>query len=157
MIETGAVIARDEHDPTRSTYVSFWHNPPGRSSGHIPDTRTLWDILWAHHQSKTLVGFAHTHPGNGIPGPSMMDISTFVAIEDALGRPLIWWIASADRSVRVRRVVMDSMPGREVYGTTTIEIVDEPNWMHPLRQRSNMFENHPYRAHGGGMAGHDND
>lgn len=135
MIEAGAVINTNGD-------VIHWHLPPGRSGGALPDSRQLWDVLWQARQHGWLAGFAHTHPGSGVPGPSQTDLSTFVAIENALG-PLRWWIASADRMVRVSRVVMDSVPGREVFSSTEIMVENEPIWVAELRRRSEMGQ--PYR------------
>lgn len=133
MIETGVVI-NTNHEPI------FWHEPGGRSSGALPDSRTLWDVLWQAQQHGWLSGFAHTHPGGGLPGPSQTDISSFVAIENALGRPLNWWIVNADATVFVRKSTMDSVPGREIYLATRI---DDPMWVPDLRRRSGIGA--PYR------------
>jgi len=133
VIETGAVITA-AHD------VLYWHEPGGRSSGALPDSRTLWDVLWQAHRDGWLAGFAHTHPGNGMPGPSQEDLSSFVAIENALGRPLNWWIVNADMTVLVRKSTMDSVPGREIFGTTRI---DDHAWVPELRRRSGIGA--PYR------------
>lgn len=133
MIEAGVVISIN-HEPI------FWHEPGGRSGGALPDSRTLWDVLWQAHRDGWLSGFAHSHPGSGLPGPSQEDLSTFVAIENALGRPLNWWITSSDITVLVRKSTMDSVPGREIYGTTR---VDDPIWVPELRKRSQMGQ--PYR------------
>lgn len=128
MMETGVVVSI-HHEPI------FWHEPGGRSSGALPDSRTLWDVLWQAHRDGWLSGFAHTHPGGGLPGPSREDISSFVAIENALGRPLNWWIVNADMTVLIRKATMDSMPGREIFGTTR---VDDPVWVPDLRRRSGI-------------------
>lgn len=128
MMETGVVVSI-HHEPI------FWHQPNGRSSGSLPDSRTLWDVLWQANRDGWLSGFAHTHPGGGLPGPSQEDISSFVAIENALGRPLNWWIVSSDMTVLVRKSTMDSVPGREIFGTTR---VDDLVWVPDLRRRSGM-------------------
>lgn len=133
MIETGVVVST-YHEPI------FWHEPGGRSSGALPDSRTLWDVLWQANRDGWLSGFAHTHPGGGMPGPSQEDLSSFVAIENAIGRPLNWWIVNADMTVLVRKSTMDSVPGREIYGTTR---VDDLVWVPELRKRSQMGQ--PYR------------
>jgi hypothetical protein len=137
MIETGVVI-NTNGEPIH------WHEPAGRSGGNLPDSRSLWNVLWQAQQHGWLAGFAHTHPGSGVPGPSSTDISTFVAIENALGRSLAWWIASADRMVITRRSVMDSVPGREIYASHEIVVQNEPIWVAELRRRSAMGV-HPYR------------
>lgn len=76
-----------------------WHLPPGRSAGFIPDTRDLWDVLWEHRGN--LAGIAHSHPGSGMPGPSMTDLTTFAACEAGLGARLNWWITSSDQLVEL--------------------------------------------------------
>jgi len=134
MMETGVVVSI-HHEPI------FWHEPGGRSSGALPDSRMLWDVLWQANRDGWLSGFAHTHPGGGLPGPSREDISSFVAIENAIGRPLNWWIVSSDMTVLVRKSTMDSIPGREIFGTTRI---DDPVWTPDLRRRSGMGRT-PYR------------
>lgn len=70
-----------------------WHLPPGRSVGGLPDSRRLWDVIWENRDN--ISGIAHSHPGKGKPGPSYEDVTTFSAIEAALGRRLDWWIVSA--------------------------------------------------------------
>lgn len=92
MIETAVVF--DFHGETL-----LWHEPTGRSSGQIPDTSSLWDFIW---ENRAIVhGIAHTHPWFGIPGPSTTDLTTFAAIEKALGKRLIWPILSFDLHVNV--------------------------------------------------------
>lgn len=134
MIEAGVVIGIDGQ-------ALHWHLPPGRSGGRLPDSRDLWDVLWSAHQRKQLRGFAHSHPGSGTPSPSQEDVSTFVAIESALGRSFDWWISSSDETVWIRRAEMDSMPGREIYNVTKMPI--EPPWVTELRRHSEITD--PYR------------
>lgn len=87
MMEAGVLIASD------GTPV-HWHLPDGRSSGYLPDSRSLWDAIWENRER--VLGFAHSHPGFGPPAPSHEDITTFSAVERALGRRLRWWIVSGD-------------------------------------------------------------
>ena len=136
MIEAGVVI-NTTGEPI------YWHEPR-HSSGAIPDSRTLWDVIWKAHQDGWLAGVGHSHPGSGVPGPSQEDTSTFVAIEAALGRPLSWWITSADRLVVINRSTMDSVPGRVIYAVREIVVEREPPWVSELRRRSEIPE-HPYR------------
>lgn len=70
----------------------YWHEPPGRSGAHIPDSRDLWDVLWEHRQ--VLGGVAHTHPWNGPSVPSQSDLTTFAAVEAGLGKRLLWPIVT---------------------------------------------------------------
>lgn len=72
----------------------YWHSPRGRTIAYLPDSRTLWDIIWENRNQ--LWGFAHSHPGGGIPEPSFEDLTTFAAVESALGRRLFWPIISQD-------------------------------------------------------------
>jgi hypothetical protein len=84
-MEAGVVVDVNGH-------VIHWHTPPGRTAGSIPDTPDLWSVFWNHREE--LLGFAHSHPGAGFPGPSHTDVTTFRAVERALGRRLVWWITS---------------------------------------------------------------
>jgi hypothetical protein len=127
MMEVGVVI-------DQNLAPIFWHLPEGRTGGSLPDSRLLWDVLWDNR--KTLMGFAHSHPGGGRPGPSNTDITTFVAIEAALGRRLDWWITSSDTLVVCRQMERD---GR--YGSIVIAKADEPPWADDLRRLSTTEEN----------------
>jgi hypothetical protein len=70
-----------------------WHLPPGRDGGFIPDTDSLWDIMWENRHN--LGGFAHTHPWKGEAHPSAdPDLTTFKAIEDGLGMRILWWVVT---------------------------------------------------------------
>lgn len=116
MIEAGVVIT--EEGPV------FWHLPNGRSSVAIPDTRKLWDVLWELRDTEFL-GFAHSHPGSGVPAPSDTDLTTFAAIESGLGRRLDWWITSFDRIIQLRW----EGPGRLDYEGF---LVEPPEWAYEL-------------------------
>ena len=72
----------------------YWHAPSGRSSAYIPDSQTLWDVMWENRAK--IYGLAHVHPGGGVQAPSLEDITTFSAVEEALGKKLDWWIATYD-------------------------------------------------------------
>lgn len=120
MREAGAVIGKDGD-------VMHWHVPPNRSVGALPDSRELWDFLWSNRDR--VAGFAHSHPGSGVPGPSFEDVSTFSAIELALGRRLDWWITSSDFTVVLRW----RGPDKYTYGA---ERVADPPWIKQLRDLS---------------------
>ena len=136
MIECGVVL--DEHlDPI------FWHLPEGRTAGSIPDTRILWDVLWDNRE--TLGGFAHSHPGSGPPAPSQTDLGTFVAVEQALGRRLKWWITSSDHLLECSWHETGLPPwGMHSYTTRGgvehnylgVVIAPEPPWANDLRNLS---------------------
>jgi len=120
-MEAGVVVA--------SGAPIFWHLPPGRSSGSLPDSRGLWDVLWEHRTN--LDGFAHSHPGSGYPGPSGTDLTTFEAVEAGLGRRLKWWITSSDHMIVL--TWNDSNPGYDLEFLTPEE---EPGWILELRRVS---------------------
>lgn len=81
-MEAGVVLGRRGD-------VIHWHVPDGRTLGSLPDSRTLWDVLWENRHRVT--GFAHSHPGDSTY-PSSTDVSTFRAIELGLGKELDWFI-----------------------------------------------------------------
>lgn len=85
MIETAMVF--DDQGGT-----ILWHEPCGRTAGSIPDTRDLWEVIWENRGR--LGGIAHTHPWDGEAWPSLTDVTTFDAIERALGKRLLWPIAT---------------------------------------------------------------
>lgn len=96
-----------------------WHLPEGRSVGGIPDTPSLWEILWVNRE--ILLGVAHSHPGGGVPSPSQTDVTTFAAVEAGLGVRLKWpivttaavviceWVGPDRLQYGVRRVGMGSL------------------------------------------------
>lgn len=109
-----------------------WHVPGDRTVVALPDSRSLWDILWEHREN--VLGFAHSHPGEGIPGPSYTDVTTFSAIEAGLGRRLAWWIASSNALVLVRWLG----PSPLTYGQVGVVISPEPDWVTELRRLSEV-------------------
>ena len=125
MIEAGVVV--DKHGNSL-----FWHLPDGRTAGGLPDSRTLWQVLWDAFKADTLLGFAHSHPGSGVPGPSYADVTTFAAVEAALGKRLDWWITSSDHVVVVR------WRGPDKTSYHTMILTEEPVWLDELRRLSNM-------------------
>lgn len=125
MIEAGVVV-------DRSGNALHWHLPEGRTAGSLPDSRTLWEVFWDAFKADTLLGFAHSHPGSGVPSPSYSDVTTFAAVEAALGRRLEWWITSADHVVLLRW----SGPDKTSYSAAIV--AEEPAWLTELRRLSNM-------------------
>ena len=81
MMETALVF--DLHGKT-----IYWHEPSGRTSGYLPDSQDLWDVLWDNRHR--LGGVAHTHPWHGPALPSHTDLTTFAAVEKGLGKHLLW-------------------------------------------------------------------
>lgn len=121
MIEAGVVIDSD-HNPIH------WHLPPGRSSGALPDSQELWDVLWKN--CGNMLGFAHTHPWYGTPHPSSTDLSTFRAVELALGRRLFWWIVTFDQiAYALWDEKLQQYEVRAIGG-------DNISWLEELRRRS---------------------
>lgn len=92
-IETGVVLDYN-WEPI------FWHLPPGRSSGYLPDSRDLWSVIWENRDQVAAV--AHSHP-EGIINPSGTDITTFAAIEAGLGKLLLWPIVTGSEVAIYRR------------------------------------------------------
>lgn len=125
MREMGAVI------DVYST-VTYWHL--GDSGGSIDDSKKLWDEIWKVHKRGELAGFAHTHPGSGVPSPSSTDLSTFAAIESGLGKRLNWWVSSSDV---VKAWHFDN--GCYMPSALYSEFL-EPPWVKPLRLLSNYNE-----------------
>lgn len=123
MVEAGVII-------DKSGQPLFWHLPEGRTGGSLPDSRKLWDVIWDAFQADTLLGFAHSHPGSGIPGPSYEDVTTFAAIESALGKRLDWWITSSDHVAHVYWAGPDKLSYR-----STI-VTEAPSWVAELRRLS---------------------
>lgn len=123
MIEAGVVV-------DKSGQPMHWHLPEGRTAGSLPDSRSLWDVLWNAFRQDRLLGFAHSHPGSGVPGPSYSDVTTFAAVEAALGKRLDWWITSSDHVVLLRW----SGPDKISYRATIV--TEAPSWAAELRRLS---------------------
>lgn len=121
MTEAGVLIAQDG-------CPLFWHLPADRSAAHLGDDRTLWDQFWDNR--KVIAGFAHSHPGSGMPHPSMTDLTTFAAIEAALGARLTWWITSSDQLIAL------AWAGPDQYTYSITRLVLEPEWVRELRRVS---------------------
>ena len=106
----------------------YWHLPAGRTGGSIPDSQVLWEVLWDNKE--ILGGFAHSHPGGGRPYPSREDVTTFSAVERALGARLKWWITSSDMLIVCRW-----NEAEKSYEISTLP--NEPTWANDLRKISN--------------------
>jgi proteasome lid subunit RPN8/RPN11 len=107
----------------------FWHTPAGRTAGSLPDSRELWDVIW--EKKDEILGFAHSHPGGGVPVPSFEDLTTFRAVELALGQKIRWWIVSRTNTAEI---VIG--PERGAYASTVCPDDDEPGWVWKLREHS---------------------
>lgn len=124
-LETGVVVGKNGR-------AIMWHVPEGRSAGSLPDSRGLWKCMWEHREE--LVGFAHSHPGKGKPWPSYEDLTTFSAVEAALGRRLRWWITSEDGLTECTYnpdPITKGRNGEEGYTCETSR--EEPPWLGRLR------------------------
>lgn len=129
-IENAVVVDMDDQP-------LYWHEPEGRSSGHLPDSQDLWEVIWNNRDK--VKGIAHSHPGGGVPGPSHTDVTTFSAIEIALGRRLSWWIISKEHLVELQHrgkdadryeyIMTDSKPVKDglIGGYTR-----QPSWLEKL-------------------------
>lgn len=116
-LETGVLVAKDGSP-------ILWHVPDGRSAGYLPDSPGLWKTIWDRRND--VMGFAHSHPGSGQPGPSSEDLTTFAAVEAALGRRLVWWITSSDRLIEYN--------WEDATGTYfRHNVKEEPQWLARLR------------------------
>lgn len=115
-----------------SEQAVYWHAPQGRSKTHLPDSSSLWSVLWSRREK--VDGVAHTHPGEGWPVPSQEDLTTFSAIERGLGRRLRWWIASDDALVEL------TWRGPGALDYRSMRVDEAPKWLAPLRQRSKEDE-----------------
>jgi hypothetical protein len=118
MREAGALIGLDSS-------VIYWHIPFDRTGAMLPDSRSLWDVIWENREN--VLGFAHSHPGSGMPGPSYEDVTSFSPIELGLGRRLQWWITSSDRLAVVTWV------GPDAYSYRPAPVYEEPSWLNKLR------------------------
>ena len=120
-IETGVLVDWDCHP-------IHWHLPVDRSAVHLADSRDLWDVIWERRAE--VLGFAHSHPGMGIPAPSMEDLTTFSAVELALGRRLVWWITSGDEFIEI------SWTGPNKLSYRSGPKMYDPEWLGKLRELS---------------------
>lgn len=109
--------------------------PANRTAGSLPDSLTLWEVLWKNKDD--LSGVAHSHPGYGDTGPSMEDLTTFAALESALADRLDWWITTGDRMVLVRWVGPDELD------YAVLPVTQQPPWLYRLRTLSGYGE--PYQ------------
>jgi hypothetical protein len=127
-IEAAALISADEQR------VLCWHLPAGRTSASVPDTTDLLELLLRHRPH--MAGTAHSHPGDGVPGPSWTDVTTYAALEKYFRRRFKHWIASMDRMVSISW----AGPDRYDYAVTVIAKDEEPAWAAELRQKSRGAE-----------------
>jgi hypothetical protein len=117
-----------------SNEALFWFLPADRSATHIPDSRLLWEYIWENRE--WIKGVAHSHPGSGIPVPSWEDLTTFSAMEKALGKELSWWIVTSDDWLEFRK---DSKDDDYSYGALQPmepSNREDPSWLSKLRQYS---------------------
>lgn len=129
MTEAGVLLNKEG-------FPIYWHLPEGRSSGHIPDSKTLWDVIWSNKE--TVSGFAHTHPGDGIVVASQTDMTTFAAIEAALGRRLDWWITHTGPKGATPHVVLYQWRGpHPAHYVGDILWTEAFPWVQRLRELSN--------------------
>lgn len=145
-IEVGLILGRESFFDSREAPI-HWYIPDDPSVAALPDSRPLWEMFWLNRDRVT--GFAHTHPGSGIPGPSTTDLTTFAAIEAGLGTRLNWWILSSDGYVLLRYEgngprshlehgyqIVESGFTDNALSESDLEELGEPFWMAKLRRLS---------------------
>jgi len=107
----------------------YWHKPQGCSPVAIPDSRTLWEVLWDSRGK--LLGVAYAHPQTLGHAPSQEDVTTFAAVEAALGRRLLWWIVTSHELACMEW----SGRGRLDYDIWVLSpLCAEPAWVEELRR-----------------------
>ncbi len=122
-IEAGVLISLSG-DPL------YWHLPERRTTVSLPDSKELWNHYWENRNN--VLGFAHSHPGDDQNiFPSWEDITTFSAIEIALGKKLQWWI------INKKYTVLCNFKGPDKYNYD-VKLVDEDKlfWIKELRKLS---------------------
>jgi hypothetical protein len=77
----------------------YWHD--GSSDFYIKDSSELWNVIWENRLK--IGGIAHTHLHS--TSPSSIDITTFKAIEDGLGK-ILWWPIVTAKSVGFYRLIL---------------------------------------------------
>lgn len=125
-MEAGVVISI-ENKPI------YWHLPDGRNDVALPHSRELFFYLL---KNKDIIsGFAHSHPGSGIPGPSFTDLTTFAAVELGLGKRLNWWITSSSHLIVVRWAgVENTWPTDEDrLNYKSNSVFENPEWLEQLK------------------------
>lgn len=119
----------------------YWHLPRTRTVVSLPESPELWDVMWANREN--ISGFAHSHPGSGMPGPSYTDVTTFAALELGLGVRLDWWITSSDSFALIRWRGPDRLgyaPHPIIFGSPEQPLlVGEPPWIAELRRHSGQM------------------
>lgn len=122
MIENGVLVGLDGQP-------LFWHRPENRDSISLPDSAELWKQFWDNKEN--VLGFAHSHPGEGIPAPSWTDITTFSGIELALGKRISWWITTSNF------LVICKWSGGHKYDYNVELISEDFSWLEELKIISN--------------------
>ena len=98
--------------------VVLWSDASDRPDA-LPDSRERWEAIWRYRDE--LVEIAHSHP-RGPLAFSSEDVTTFEAIDAALGRALRYTIVTPGGVLR-----------------TTME-AGEPPWASDLRRASGLDE-----------------
>lgn len=107
--------------------VRYWHDRDA-STGYVPDSDDLFDEIWAIKDE--FMGFAHTHPWNGEAWPSSIDLTTFAAWEQALGRRCVWPVVTFTDVAYV--VWEDELNGYIAFNTPPLVIADGETIPHLL-------------------------
>lgn len=129
----------------------YWHLPPDRSSGYLPDTDEFYKFL--RENRERISGVAHSHPGGGVPMASGVDVGTFSALERGLGvrsnrAPLRrphhvywdWWIVSRTHTALFRKATPEFTDRNiDFYNYTGWEVTQTNmmrRWLPQLRTHS---------------------
>jgi len=143
MIEVGVVLGTNNES-------IYWHLPQNSSAVCLPDSRELWDVLWENRDRVS--GFAHIHPWVGRPWPSDTDLTTFIAVENALGKSIIWWIATLDKLSLVKIGVAESQceTVANTFKKTLFSVTPQPweyypNWLGEIRRLSRIGGDDPWK------------
>lgn len=77
------------------------------SPAALPDSRARWEAIWRHRTEIELL--VHSHP-IGPHAFSAEDESTMKAVEDALGRELVWAVVSPEGVLTREKKVESTVP-----------------------------------------------
>lgn len=134
MMEAAVVLVYEIE--TSTWQPVWWHVPELDNPAYIPDSRVLWEKIWDNRHQ--ILAVAHSHPGSGPPSPSHEDVTTFAAVDAALGKRVLWFITSSDHLV----LCLNTGEGKHDYRTLSGAAVvgQEDGWVANLREISEYKE-----------------
>lgn len=101
--------------------VVLWADAAGMASA-LPDSRSRWEAIWQHRDR--LLEISHSHPTGGAFF-SAEDETTMAALDDAMGRKLVYSLVTPDVLLR-----------RTAAGEATVS--PEPWWCRLMRLASGL-------------------